>query len=148
MTDYDVPFSIDDFVDRLVTHVSSPRGWEHVGQRALSRSRRVAVPNFMYGPLSQRQSGITSSVPVNGTEQGETSLERNSLSDDDLKSEMLRIVRTVNTINLFRLVIDPRNFGRSVENLFHLSCLFHEGLCGFHIDADGEPIVCAFPYLN
>lgn len=56
---------------------------------------------------------------------------------------MLRIVRTVNSMNLFRLVIDPLDFGRSVENLFHLSCLFREGVCGFHIDEDGEPIVCA-----
>lgn len=56
---------------------------------------------------------------------------------------MLRIVRAAAAINLFRLIIDPHDFGRSVENLFLLSCLFHDGTCGFHINEDEEPIVSA-----
>lgn len=54
---------------------------------------------------------------------------------------MLRIVRATDFINLFRLIVDPEDFGRSVENLFHLSCLFNDGVCGFHINEDGEPVV-------
>jgi hypothetical protein len=54
---------------------------------------------------------------------------------------MLRIIRATDFINLFHLIVDPEDFGRSVENLFHLSCLFNDGMCGFHINEDGEPVV-------
>lgn len=47
MTECDVPFSVDDLVDKLLPHVST-RGWEFIGRRALARSKRVAVPTFMY----------------------------------------------------------------------------------------------------
>jgi hypothetical protein len=61
---------------------------------------------------------------------------------------MLKIVRDVGSINLFRLVIDPHEFGRSVENIFYLSCLFHDGVCGFHVNEDEEPIVSVFLFLK
>jgi hypothetical protein len=57
MAEKDVLFNIDAFVDELATYVC-PEGdsgqvskfqrWEHVGRRALAKSRRVPVPNFMY----------------------------------------------------------------------------------------------------
>jgi hypothetical protein len=61
---------------------------------------------------------------------------------------MLRIVQDEGTINMFRLIVDPHSFGRSVENLFYLSCLFDDGACGFHIDEDGVPIVGVSLYLK
>lgn len=61
---------------------------------------------------------------------------------------MLQIVRDVGSINLFRLVIDPREYGRSVENIFYLSCLFHDGVCGFHVNEDEEPVVSVLLFLK
>lgn len=56
---------------------------------------------------------------------------------------MLTIIRAVGSVNIFRLIVNPNHFGQSVENLFILSGLFGDGLCGFRISDNGEPIVCA-----
>lgn len=45
-------------------------------------------------------------------------------------------------MNLFRLVVNPRDFGQSVENLFYLSFLIRDGKCALDIDK-GEPLICA-----
>jgi hypothetical protein len=47
MPEHSVPITADDLVDKLLPHVSAPRGWEIVGRRALARSKRVPVPTFM-----------------------------------------------------------------------------------------------------
>ncbi|KAG2114485.1 Non-structural maintenance of chromosome element 4 [Suillus cothurnatus] len=55
---------------------------------------------------------------------------------------MTSILHTTGPVNLFRFIINPNHFGQSVENLYYMSCLFHEGICGFKITEDGEPITC------
>jgi hypothetical protein len=56
--------------------------------------------------------------------------------------QMTSILHTTGPVNLFRFIINPNHFGQSVENLYYMSCLFHEGICGFKITEDGEPITC------
>ncbi|KAG2119313.1 hypothetical protein DEU56DRAFT_747401, partial [Suillus clintonianus] len=53
-----------------------------------------------------------------------------------------QLLVTVNAVNLFRLVVNPHDFGQSVENLFHLSFLVQDGTCALHIRDDGEPLIC------
>jgi hypothetical protein len=45
-------------------------------------------------------------------------------------------------INLFRFVVNPADFGQSVENLFYLSFLIRDATCALEL-RDGEPIICA-----
>lgn len=51
------------------------------------------------------------------------------------------------TINLFRFVINPDDFGQSVENLFYLSFLIRDGSCAFEVDEHSEPVICAYASL-
>ncbi|KAG2758131.1 hypothetical protein P692DRAFT_20710282, partial [Suillus brevipes Sb2] len=54
-------------------------------------------------------------------------------------------------VNLFRFIINPLHFSQSVENLYYLSFLFCNGLCGFHMSDTNESILCEqrfVPLLN
>ena len=45
-------------------------------------------------------------------------------------------------MNIFKFVINPHDFGQSVENLFYLSFLIRDGKCAFFTDeATGEPVI-------
>ncbi|KAG2743526.1 hypothetical protein P692DRAFT_20745613 [Suillus brevipes Sb2] len=54
---------------------------------------------------------------------------------------MLTIIHVIGSVNIFWLVVNPNHFGQSMENLFILSGLFGNGLCGFRISDNGEPII-------
>lgn len=46
--------------------------------------------------------------------------------------------------NLFKFVINPHDFGQSVENMFYLSFLIRDGKCMFEIEeGTGEPVISA-----
>ncbi len=45
-------------------------------------------------------------------------------------------------INLFRFIINPHDFGQTVENMFYLSFLIRDARCAFEQTADGEPTIC------
>lgn len=45
-------------------------------------------------------------------------------------------------MNIFKFIINPDDFGQSVENLFYLSFLIRDGKCAFQTDEDtGEPTI-------
>lgn len=46
-------------------------------------------------------------------------------------------------MNLFRFIINPNDFGQSVENMFYLSFLIRDGKCALDFE-DGEPNICTF----
>ena len=49
-------------------------------------------------------------------------------------------------VNIFKFVINPHDFGQSVENLFYLSFLIRDGKCAFYTDEDtGEPVIRELP---
>ncbi|KAG1876995.1 Non-structural maintenance of chromosome element 4 [Suillus tomentosus] len=54
---------------------------------------------------------------------------------------MMDILEAMGPLNLFRFIINPESFGQSVENLYFLSVLFHEGMCGLRVTDAGEPMV-------
>lgn len=46
-------------------------------------------------------------------------------------------------INFFRFVIDPDDFGQSVENCFYVSFLIKDGKAGIQVTSDGEVLISA-----
>ena len=50
-------------------------------------------------------------------------------------------------MNIFKFIINPNDFGQSVENLFYLSFLIRDGKCAFSVDEEsGEPTISeSFP---
>jgi Nse4 C-terminal len=60
-----------------------------------------------------------------------------------LVGDTLESVGGATGINFFRFVINPHSFGQSVENLFYLSFLTHDGIASLEMDdEDDEPILC------
>ncbi|KAG1781409.1 Non-structural maintenance of chromosome element 4 [Suillus placidus] len=57
-------------------------------------------------------------------------------------TQIHRIVCEEVTINLFNLVINPRSFGQSVENIYYLTFLIDDGVCGMDFTEEGEPVIC------
>ncbi|KAG2340440.1 hypothetical protein BDR05DRAFT_1002616 [Suillus weaverae] len=157
-------FNTTDFVMKLAEflargnrdeEMSTERGaftlqdWERVGQRALAKSRRVPLPTFTYGSLLNAEREIVQGREVIGTtihttpERGGSSAEDN-MSDGILIIEQLKqILDDEGPINLFHLIINPRDFGQSVENLYYLSFLVRDGLCVLHTADNAETMVSA-----
>jgi hypothetical protein len=61
-----------------------------------------------------------------------------------LVGDTLERVGGATGINFFRFVVNPASFGQSVENLFYLSFLTHDGIASLEMDDDDEPILCPF----
>ncbi|KAG2124015.1 Nse4 C-terminal-domain-containing protein [Suillus clintonianus] len=58
-----------------------------------------------------------------------------------IDSQIQQILQRTGSVNLFRFVINPKDFAQSVENLFCLSFLFRDGLCALWVDSRGEPVI-------
>lgn len=56
--------------------------------------------------------------------------------------QMEELIQTTGPVNLFRLFINPKDFGQSVENLWYLSRLIHEGQCELQMNSEEEPLIC------
>ncbi|KAH9946583.1 Nse4 C-terminal-domain-containing protein [Amylocystis lapponica] len=170
-------FDLDDFVARLVTFMGGrksvqlnddsdndddddngePLDWERIGRRALAKSRRVPVMDFMLGPLSieqkKRNAAKRSKLEKNKNDEKKPQ----EITEDDItRSEnettknvatLERILETTGEVNLFKFIINPDDFGQSVENLFYISFLIRDGKCVLETNKEAEPIVylCAQP---
>jgi non-structural maintenance of chromosomes element 4 len=51
------------------------------------------------------------------------------------------ILEDLGEYNLFKFVVNPNDFGQSVENVFYLSFLIKEGVVALEVK-DGEPMIC------
>jgi hypothetical protein len=56
-------------------------------------------------------------------------------------------------INFLELVINPDDYGQTVENIFYASFLIKEGQAGIQVDDDGQVIIRMFclidpPYMS
>ena len=47
-------------------------------------------------------------------------------------------------MNLFRFIVNPHDFGQTIENLFYLSFLVKENRACIEVNDDHEPNVCVY----
>ncbi|KAG2124852.1 Nse4 C-terminal-domain-containing protein [Suillus bovinus] len=132
---------VDDFIEKLAPVVCTFRGWEDIRHRAVAKSRHVPVPSFMLGPLRTTAASLGTSVQHESLDEEPDMTAAAVPMDEHKKNNMLRIVCISGPINIFHLIINLNNFGQSVENLYHLSGLFYDGVCLFHLSDNGEPII-------
>lgn len=87
-------------------------------------------------------------------ERAEEALTQAGIQDaDEFKTERGKALLRKNRItatggpNLLEYALDPQDFGQTVENLFRISFLIKEGLCGVEPDEDGLPTICKYSKL-
>ncbi|KAI0819742.1 Nse4 C-terminal-domain-containing protein [Trametes gibbosa] len=142
-------------------HAGAPLDWERIGRRALAKSRRVPAMDFIRCGLHVRRLGPLSIEAKKRAVAKRAVLEKNKddmkkpqeITEEDItrsENETTKNVATVEKIlgaiegqvNLFKFVINPNDFGQSVENLFYLSFLIRDGKCAFEIESEtGEPVI-------
>ncbi|TFK94530.1 hypothetical protein K466DRAFT_509497 [Polyporus arcularius HHB13444] len=171
-------FDVDDFVARLITYMGgrkpltpvgdneeeedtseydaggAPLDWERIGRRALAKSKRVPVMDFMLGPLSieqkKRNIGKRARLEKNKDDMKkpqEIREEDITRSENETTKNVATLERILNdldgeAVNIFKFIINPHDFPQSVENLFYLSFLIRDGKCAFQIEEEtGEPTI-------
>ncbi|EMD35793.1 hypothetical protein CERSUDRAFT_156525 [Gelatoporia subvermispora B] len=164
-------FDVDDFITRLVTFMGGRKDvnirddsdeeeeeldsgmldWSRIGRRALAKSRRVPAMDFMVGPLSLEQKKRAQVKRAKLEKHKEDMRKPQEIREEDItRSEnettknvtvIQKMLMDCGPINLFRFVINPDDFGQSVENLFYLSFLIRDGSCAFEVDEHSEPVI-------
>ncbi|EIM79163.1 uncharacterized protein STEHIDRAFT_69835 [Stereum hirsutum FP-91666 SS1] len=166
-------FDMDDFVAKLITFMggrkggemlgnadddaeddyedpSQPLRWDLIGKKALAKSRRVPVSDYMLGPLEieQKKRNVGKRAKLEKNEADKTKPQE--LQEEDIaRSEnettknvvvIRQLLEQQGNVNLFKFVINPHDFAQSVENIFHLSFLIRDGECALDVE-DGEPMI-------
>ncbi|KAF8482873.1 Nse4 C-terminal-domain-containing protein [Russula ochroleuca] len=151
----------DDDDDEEDDEDDEPLNWERIGRKALAKSLRVPVMDFMLGPLAVEQKkravGKRAKFEKNKADERrpqELREEDIARSENETTKHVIDIrnllVEQNGPVNLFRFVINPNDFAQSVENLFYLSFLIRDGECALEIEDDGEPVIfiCEQPQLS
>ncbi|KAI0297137.1 Nse4 C-terminal-domain-containing protein [Russula brevipes] len=184
-------FDVDDFVSKLITFMGGRRGggggagandspaasndvdddddddddepldWQRIGRKALAKSRRVPVMDFMLGPLAVEQKKRVVGKRARFEKNKADERRPQELREEDIarsENETTKHVIDIRTllveqngpVNLFRFIINPNDFAQSVENLFYLSFLIRDGECALEIEENGEPVIfiCEQPQLT
>ncbi|KAI0684484.1 Nse4 C-terminal-domain-containing protein [Cytidiella melzeri] len=128
----------------------TPLDWERIGWKAMAKSRRAPAMDFMLGPLSieTKKRNVTKRAKLE--KNIEDQKKPQNITEDDIQRSEHETTKNVSTledllqglgqINLFRFIINPNDFGQSVENMFYLSFLIRDGKCALDLD-NGEPII-------
>ncbi|OCF39218.1 nuclear protein [Kwoniella heveanensis CBS 569] len=135
--------------------------WERVGWMAARLYRRIPGVEFMYGPLSatrkkrkqaqrQKKQALAPEVrPEEVKSQGEKKVK------DDFTSNVRMVNKVLNTldpegegINFFHLVVNPDDYGQTVENCFFVSFLLNQGKAGIFVTDDGEVMIREFRMIR
>ncbi|EJF56923.1 hypothetical protein DICSQDRAFT_163640 [Dichomitus squalens LYAD-421 SS1] len=110
-------------------------------------------PGDRLGPLSIEQKKRTAAKRAKLEKNKEDLKKPQEITEDDITRSGNETTKNVaalehilnkieGTVNIFKFVINPHDFGQSVENLFYLSFLIRDGKCAFFTDEDtGEPVI-------
>ncbi|GME95241.1 unnamed protein product [Ambrosiozyma monospora] len=118
-------------------------------------SRRSASSDFLLGPLEIVRKVRTMKARVKDDSRKNVSKKANEKSASDLMSEdkkddtvsnTVRCFKALKTVglgkvNLFKFFIDPKSFGKSVENLFYTSFLINNEKAILGKDEFGVPFI-------
>ncbi|CAL1702397.1 unnamed protein product [Somion occarium] len=140
----------------------APLDWEKVGRKVLAKSHRVPVMDFMLGPLSIEQkkrntvkraklekNKADEKKPQEITEDDITRSENETTKNVIVLEKLLEEILNESNpdeddagkINLFKFIVNPNDFGQSVENLFYLSFLIRDGKVAMETNEKGEPVI-------
>ncbi|TFK54076.1 hypothetical protein OE88DRAFT_1717389 [Heliocybe sulcata] len=163
-------FDTDDFIAKLITFAGgrvhdlpddsdvedlddgdAPLDWDKIARKALQKSRRVPAMDFMLGPLSieAKKRNISKRAKLEKNEEDrakpqQINEEDITRSENETTKNVVAIERLLeqqeSAINLFRFIVNPTDFGQSVENLFYLSFLIRDGKCALDTET-GEPTI-------
>lgn len=138
-----------------------PLNWERIGRKALAKSRRIPVMDFMLGPLAVEQKKRAVGKRARFEKNEEDERRPQELREEDIARSENETTKNVidirnllveqnGPVNFFRFVINPNDFAQSVENLFYLSFLIRDGECALEIEEDGEPVIfiCEQPQMT
>ncbi|KAH9895829.1 Nse4 C-terminal-domain-containing protein [Cubamyces lactineus] len=152
------PADDEDEEDQSEYNEGAPLDWERIARRALAKSRRVPAMDFMLGPLSIEPKKRTVAKRAKLEKNKEDMKKPQEITEDDItRSEnettknvatLERLLSKMDAVNLFKFIINPNDFGQSVENLFYLSFLIRDGKCALEIEeGTGEPkiMLCEQP---
>ncbi|KAJ1833808.1 hypothetical protein IWW55_007296 [Coemansia sp. RSA 2706] len=131
---------------------AAPPAWAALGAAA-ARVARLAPPlEHAFGPLAvearERRRAEARARPADAGPAAAARIE--TMGSDDVRrqeNQTTRLVQKVHRIlaargpiNLFRLVINPRSFAQSVENIFYVSFLIRDGKA-YIDDSSGQPMI-------
>lgn len=161
-------FDVEDFIEKLISFMggnqatgepaeegveiddTTPLKWDKIGRKALAKSRRVPVMDFMLGPLSIEQKKRAQSKRTKLEKDVNDERKPQEITEDDIQrsenettknvANIQRILEHTGEVNLFKFIINPGDFAQSVENLFYLSFLIRDGSCSLEVEK-GEPII-------
>ncbi|OSC98648.1 hypothetical protein PYCCODRAFT_1417575 [Trametes coccinea BRFM310] len=138
----------DDFEDASEYDEGAPLDWERIGRRALAKSRRVPAMDFMLGPLSIEPKKRAAAKRAKLEKNKEDMKKPQEIREEDItRSEnettknvatLERLLEKTGSVNLFKFIINPNDFGQSVENMFYLSFLIRDGKCALEIEEETE----------
>ncbi|KAG1894489.1 Nse4 C-terminal-domain-containing protein [Suillus fuscotomentosus] len=155
MAEDPLTITADEFTTKVAAYLAGgtaderDRAWERVGMRALSKSRRVPVQSFMHGAILPSVVGVDCrELSACNADEGEAHTEvadhsstREDTEESVMVAQLAGILQATGPLNLFRFIIHPLDFGQSVENLYYLSFLICDGMCGLHMADNGKPIL-------
>ncbi|KAI9500492.1 Nse4 C-terminal-domain-containing protein [Coemansia spiralis] len=139
---------------RRCTAHPTPTSSRWRGSGPTGRPRQAPRFSCIYGPLmaeaKERRPRVKrqpAKPPAASTQQsasietmGESDVKKQENQTTRLVQKIHKILAQVGPINLFELVINPRSFAQSVENIFYVSFLIRDGKA-FIDDESGQPMI-------
>ena len=145
-------YTVPGFCDKLKSIIAG-ENWPPLFQYSSPFFQKsVTTPCFLLGPLT--------AVPVEkqrkerapivrqkkaALKQAEELKADNAKAEDQAENtkrinEVKQILKKVERINFFDLVIDPDSYSQTIENIFHFSFLIKEGHASMQVDDDGDVV--------
>lgn len=130
-----------------------------LGERAAGWFGHVSTSDFLVGPMSTeytkpKAKTVRERVPTGPvTKVGDIGMD-NVKTATNMMTKLIKGIFTqlieLNTseeepVGLFEFALNPESFSQSVENLFYISFLVHDGRVGISFDDDGIPSIYTVP---